>query len=203
MRALTLGRARHWAPWVAVLALGVALHGHRSALGRAAGEVERLAPLAERASGRDRLIGADLSRIRLPDPEGRERTLATGAARHLVWFVDPRRCTRCLAELGDWSRVVRSRALEATAVLVGVSAATARRTVRSAGLRGRVLLDPAGELSRGLGVTERMPSLYAVLDSTGTVILSEMRAASLTCDWSFPRQVAVLFGGAASTALNR
>lgn len=174
-------------------ALAVALYSHRGALERANARIAQLEPLAERTSVRDRLMGTDLSELRFRSSDGAGTVGVTGGGRRLVWLVDPGECVRCLANASGWRRLADGR-LSITTVLVGVDAEEAGRIRRSVDLPGRVAVDPRGRRAATLGVSESLPSLFLVLDSSGTVVMAEARRSNTSCDWSFRGQVAALIG---------
>ncbi len=190
-----LERAAGLLPWLGAAALVAALWGHRSALEAARAQAAELEGPARRSLVADRLVGADLSEARLPDPEGAEAPLHREGGWTLVWFVDPATCPACLDRTGDWRRANRRPGLAGTVVLAGVGPDEARRMRRRAGLEGRVLADPGGGTSASVGVDAVTPAVFALVDADGTVALAEARRAATTCDWSFPRQAAALVAG--------
>lgn len=195
MSGRALGTASRWAGWMLAAALGVALYSHWGALERANRRLSQMRPLAERTSIRDRLIGTDLSALRFRHPDREGPVAVSRAAENLVWLVDPRECARCLSDLSGWMGLAGSR-ISVTTVLVGVGPAGADRIRRHVALPGRVAVDPSGEVAASLGVSEIMPSLFLVLDGSGTVLMTEARSSDTSCDWSFSGQVAALIGDA-------
>lgn len=190
-----LERAARAAPWLGAAALVAALWSHRSALDAAHARAAELEGPAQRTHVADRLVGADLSDVRLPAAGGGEEALHRTAGWELLWFVDPAACPACLQRTGAWRETVRGPGLAGTVVLTGASPARAERVRRRAGLDGRVLGDPGGGLSESVGVSATTPAVFALVDRSGTVVLAEARRASTTCDWSFPRQAAALVAG--------
>lgn len=182
-------------PWLGAAALVAALLAHRSALESAQARTAELEGPAHRTWVADRVLGADLSEVRLPAPEGGEGALHRGEGWTLVWLVDPAACPACLDRTGAWREVIRRPGLDGAVVLVGVTAARAARMRARASLDGRVLADPDGELSASMGVSEVTPAVFALADRDGIVALAEARRAATTCDWSFPRQAAALVAG--------
>lgn len=190
-----LERAVGAAPWLGAAALVAALWAHRSALESAHARAAELEGPANRTYVADRLVGADLSDVRLPAAGGGEEELRRGRGWELVWFVDPAGCPACLERTGAWRETTRGRGLAGTVVLARTSADGARRVRRRAGLDGRVLADPDGGLSESVGVSGTTPTVFALVDRSGTVVLAEARRAATTCAWSFPRQAAALVAG--------
>lgn len=184
-----------WIGWIGAAALALALYAHHAALGRARDRLATTEPLAERAQIRDRLVGVALGEAQV-EAVGGEGThaLATPDGRRLVWLVHPGECAACLDDLSEWRGLQNARTQTLT-VLVGVSRERAARVNAEVPLPGRVGVDPEGRLAESLGVSDAIPSVFLVVDSTGTVLMSEARHAATSCDWSFPGQVAALMEG--------
>lgn len=193
MSGLRPRAAARWGGWVLAAALGVALYSHAGALDRANDRLSHVRPLAERTSVRDRLIGTDASGLRFRRPGGERAAAASGTGRSVLWLVDPDECANCLVALAEWRELARG-GLSMTTVLVNVSPVEAERIRRSVDLPGEVALDPDGEEAASLGLSAELPSLYLVLDSAGTVVMTEGRRSATSCDWSFSGQVAALIG---------
>lgn len=190
-------------PWLGAAALVAALLAHRSALESAQARAGELEGPAHRSWVADRVLGADLSEVRLPAPDGGEAALHRGEGWTVVWLVDPAACPACLDRTGDWREAIRRPGLDGTVVLAGVTASGAARMRERAGLDGRVLADPDGELSASMGVDGVTPAVFALADRNGTVALAEARRAATTCDWSFPRQAAALVAGGDARRLRK
>lgn len=199
MSAATLRTLVRRAGWIVAGVLAVLLWSHRAALERANQRLAEKRPLAERTSVRDRLIGTDLSELRFRDLGGGRVAAAQGGTPSLVWLVDPRTCAGCLSDLSPWAELSSPR-LPVTTVLVGVGREQARRIRGEVDLPGRVAFDPGGEMAASLGMSDALPSLFLVLDRSGTVLMTEARRSSAACDWSFVRQVAALLSGFGSGA---
>lgn len=195
--------AGRWLPWVGVVALVGALWAHRSALEGARAQAADLRGPAQRTLVSDRLIGSDLSEARVTTVDGGEAALHGAEGWHVVWFVDPAECPRCLARTGPWRELVAAPELTGTVVLAGTDGRGARRTRRRAGLAGRVTADPRGALSASAGLDRTTPAVFAVLDTGGSVVMAEARRAGTSCGWSFPRQVRALLAGGDASRLRR
>ena len=184
-----------WAGWAGAVGLAVALWAHHAALGRAQDRLGRLEPLAQRAQTRDQLVGTNVGQARV-EAAGREGTLSLAATsgRRLVWLVDPGRCAACMSDLSEW-RGIREGRVETLTVLVGVSPQDAARMRSRVDLPGSVGVAPEGRVAETLGVSEEIPSVFLVVDTTGTVLMSEARHAATSCDWSFPGQAAAVLDG--------
>lgn len=186
-----VARIARWGGWLAAAALAAGLYSHHAALERANQRLDELAPLAERTAVRDRLMGTDLSQVRVQGLSARRAALARGDGRSLVWLVDPAACAGCLSDLSGWWRLAGDD-LAVTTVLVGVGRAEARRIAGRVGVPGTVGVDPEGEVASTLGVSGDLPSIFLVLGPSGEVLMAEGRRAATSCDWSFTGQVAAL-----------
>lgn len=194
-RGSLLVQGMRWLPWLGAVALVAALLAHRSALDTARARAVGLEGPAQRTHVADRLVGADLSEVRLLGPDGVEEPLHRGDGWGLIWVVDPSACPACLERTGAWRETIRRPGLDGTVVIAGASPAEAGRVRGRAGLGGRVLADPDGSLSASMGVDRTTPAVFGLVDVAGTVALAEARRAATSCDWSFPRQAAALVAG--------
>lgn len=184
---------RSWSFWAVVVALtgmAVLAADYRSYAERTTRTTDALRSMAARSVLRDRLLGTEL-------PELRARSLGDEVVRlepersAVLWLVDPEGCVSCLARAGHWRRLASRFPGRATVVLLGTDGTRGRRIRQSAGLAGRVLVDPADRLRSRLPM-DHLASAMLVTDDGGRVTMAGARSLSSACDWSFFAQAAAL-----------
>lgn len=155
--------------------------------------LERTESVVQRTALRDALIGNPLPPIRLRDLSGEERPLHRPGQRQAIWFVDTERCPNCLEDSGAWQRLGTGQSrIETTLVLIGMDGREAMNAVRAKRIRTNVLIDP--DLKLGKLIPLWLPSIYVLLDGAGMVTMADARSANLSCQWSFPGQLASVVG---------
>lgn len=174
----TLGRAYAPLSLAAIIALIVALHGHRSMLQRHQARDEAIRHQLVRLAVKDRLIGSRLPDVALLDSGGAVVRLRARGRGRVVWVVDVANCPGCLeASLTEWHRLLRRIEIEGLLVLSGVRPASGTRVIRGAGVRSPVAFDPDNRVSQALGVT--VPFVVFVNDEWGLVVSADARSYGL------------------------
>ena len=146
--------------------------------GEFAAALRLTAPLAERSSVQDRLVGTRLS---LPTLDWQATSVddrsGDGQLR-LLWIVDIERCPVCFGVgLGIWN------------------AEDARRA-----LRGTTITSVSRE-EMDLALGPLLPNTKILVDGSGTVLMADSRTAASECGWSFEAQVGALRGVLASSVI--
>lgn len=154
---------------------------------------EAVREVALRTSLRDAVIGTRLPPLRLYDAAGQERLLHEGGGRHAIWFVDIERCPNCLEDMPAWQHLTsRIPELRTTLVLVGTDTEGAAAAIQTMRIRGQVLVDPEAKVRTVVPLS--VPSVYVLTDEEGVITMVDGRSARKSCGWSFPGQVASVFG---------
>jgi hypothetical protein len=157
---------------VAIVALTVALHGHRSVVRSYRARDEAIRHQLIRLAVKDRLIGSRVPDVALLDHAGAALRLRKPGRGRVVWVVDVGNCPGCLeSSLADWHRLLERIELEGLLVLSGVGSASGTRVIRGAGVRSPVAFDPEHRVSRVVGVTA--PFLVFVNDERGLVVSAD------------------------------
>ena len=163
---------------VAIAALTMALHGHRSALRSYRARDEAIRQQLVRLAVKDHLIGSRLPDVALLDSTRAAVRLREPGRGRVVWVVDVTNCPGCLeSSLADWHRLLRRIELEGLLVLSGVGSASGTRVIRGAGVRSPVAFDPEYRVSRVIGVTA--PFVVFVNDERGLVVSADASAYGL------------------------
>ena len=151
--------------------------------------------LAERATVLDRLVG-----LRVPLHFLRETIGIPDADRdtvevHLLWIVDLEQCANCLTEgFVVWNALAEDPSVSRHLLVFGEGEVPdhARRA-----LRGTTITTASREeIETVLGPL--LPNTKALVDHSGTILMSDSRAAASECGWSFEAQVGALRGVLAS-----
>lgn len=159
----------------AMIALIVAMHGHRSVLQRYRAREEGFRHQLVRLAVKDRLIGSRLPDVPLLDSAGTVLRLRPRGRRRVVWAVVVADCPGCLeTSLADWHRLLRGIEIEGLLLLSGVGPVSGKRVIRGAGVRSAVAFDPDKRVSQALGVTA--PSIVFVNDEWGVVVSADASA---------------------------
>ncbi len=150
-----------------------------------AATLQSTAPLAERSSVRDRLVGraVSLSWLGLEEPDPAEA--------HLVWIVDLARCQTCLSgRPAVWNALGDDDSLRRHVVVFDTDDVPedGRRS-----LRGTALTEARRrDVQAALGPL--LPNTKLLIDGAGVVVMADSRAVGSDCGWSFEAQVGALRG---------
>lgn len=185
------------------LLLGVAggtIHRYFQDTERLQTRYEGIEDRALRTALRDASIGYPLPPLRLRDLEGTEHRLDQPGQPHAIWIVDTDRCPNCLEDTPAWERLASSApGLHTTLILLGMDGEAGEKAIRAKGIRGDVLVDPESDVRRLIRVP--LPSIYLLTDERGLVMMADGRSAQRSCGWSFPAQLANVFGSGDSNRI--
>ncbi len=153
------------------------------------------AALAERSTVRDRLVGrrvpSDFLResIGIPDDD---RDVVEA---RLLWIVDLERCANCLTSgFAVWNALAEDPSVSRHLLVIGEGEVP---DYASRALRGTTIAAASREeIDTVLGPL--LPDTKALVDHSGTILMSDSRAAASECGWSFEAQVGALRGVLAS-----
>ena len=153
------------------------------------------APLAERSSVQDRLVGTRVSMPTLHQPATSVEDRSGDGELRLLWIVDLGRCPACFGVgLGIWNALAEDRSLRRHVFVLGDREVPedARRA-----LRGTTITSVSRE-EMDLALGPLLPNTKILVDGSGTVLMADSRTAASECGWSFEAQVGALRGVLAS-----
>ena len=149
------------------------------------------AALAERATVLDRLVG-----LRVPLQFLHETIGMPGSSRdvvevRLLWVVDLERCPNCLTGgFAVWNALAEDPTVSRHLLVVGEGEVPDHA---NRALRGTTIAAASREeIETVLGPL--LPNTKALVDNSGTILMSDSRTAASECGWSFEAQVGALRG---------
>ena len=151
--------------------------------------------LAERATVLDRLVGRrvplDFLHETIGIPDGDRDVVEV----RLLWIVDLERCANCLTGgFAVWNALAEDRSVSRHLLVVGAREVPDHA---SRALRGTTIAAASREeIETALGPL--LPDTKALVDHSGTILMSDSRAAASECGWSFEAQVGAVRGVLAS-----